>query len=179
MTSTGQLNAQIPVELATGRYSLVIRSVDQKVAASSTNITLAKYAPGILTLGGTNQAAVFHEDGTPVSRDSPAHRDEPLTLYATGLGPTKGGKAVSGNASPSSPLAETDTVTLFFGDPRYKEAEIIVDWSGLAPGLVGVYQINLRVPGAHIKGEALPVLLRVAGVESQKTGPVLPVIAVE
>jgi uncharacterized protein (TIGR03437 family) len=50
---------------------------------------------------------------------------------------------------------------------------------GLTPGIIGVYQVNLRVPGNRMRGDNLPVLLRVSGVESQKTGPVVPTIAVE
>ena len=71
------------------------------------------------------------------------------------LGLTTGGKVTGGNPSPSSPLALTGTVEVFFGDPTWSQAGIIVDWSGLAPGFVGLYQLNLRVPGTHIKGDAL------------------------
>jgi uncharacterized protein (TIGR03437 family) len=70
-------------------------------------------------------------------------------------------------------------VQVFFGDPRYKEAEVIVDGSGPAPGLTGLYRIDLRVPGAHIKGDALPVTIRVGGVESPTAGAAVPAIAVE
>jgi len=107
-----------------------------------------------------------------------ANRDEHLTMYAVGLGPTTGGVVTAGAPSPSSPLAVTGTVQVFFGDPTYKQAGIIVDWSGLAPGFVGLYQLNLRVPGFHISGDALPVTLRVGSVNSPTTGPVVPTVSV-
>src|SRR5260370_26393269 len=44
-------------------------------------------------------------------------------------------------------------------------------WSGLAPGLIGVYQVRLRVPGFHSTGSALPVTIRVGGVLSPTNGP--------
>ena len=179
MTSTGQINAQIPPEIAAGRYGLVVRALDKKSASIIQNITVAKYAPAVFADPNSKMAAVYHRNGQPVTKDDPAHRDEPLVLYAAGLGPTKGGKVTSGVPSPSDPLAVTDAVNLFFGDPRIKEAGIIVDWSGLAPGLIGVYQVNLRVPGDHLRGDALPVTLRIGGVDSQKTGPAVPVIAVD
>jgi len=179
MTSAGQINAQIPPELPVGRYPVVIRSIDTKSASAAQQITIAKYAPNIFTDPETRFAAIYHPDGRPVSKSSPAKRDEPLLMFATGLGPVKGGRMVSGNPSPSSPLAVTDPVELFFGDPRIQQAEIIVDWSGLTPGFIGVYQLNIRVPGEHIRGEALPVTLRVGGVESQKTGPAVPIVAVD
>jgi len=113
-----------------------------------------------------------------VNKDNPANRDEHLTMYAVGLGPTTGGVVTAGAPSPSSPLAVTGTVQVFFGDPTYKQAGIIVDWSGLAPGFVGLYQLNLRVPGFHISGDALPVTLRVGSVNSPTTGPVVPTVSV-
>jgi uncharacterized protein (TIGR03437 family) len=95
------------------------------------------------------------------------------------LGATKGGKVVSGAPSPSSPLAVTDKLQLYFGNPSIKEAEVIVDWSGLEPGYIGVYKINARIPGAHVKGDALPVTLRIGGVDSPTSGPVVPKVYVE
>jgi uncharacterized protein (TIGR03437 family) len=175
----GQINAQIPPELATGNYQLVVRSIDKKVASASQALTLSKYAPAVLVDPSTNQILLFHADGRPVTKENRAHRDEPLVMYALGLGATKGGKASAGVGSPASPLAETDPVEVFFGNPLFKQAGIIVDWSGLTPGYVGLYQMNLRVPGFHISGDALPVMLKIGNVSSPTSGPLVPVVAVE
>ena len=179
MTSAGQINAQIPPELAVGRYPLVVRSLERKAASAATQIQVTRYAPGIFTMGEDGQPALFHKDGRLVTKDRPAKRDESLVMYATGLGVTKGGRVTSGNPSPSEPLAITDPVSVFFGNPSINEAGIIVEWSGLAPGYIGLYQINLRVPGARIRGDNLPMTLRIGGVESQKTGPAVPVVSVD
>ena len=178
MTSPTQINAQIPPNLTAGRYSMVIRNIDKKLGSSTTTITVAKYAPAVF-VSDAGQAAIMHSDGSPVTKDRPAKRDERLTIYATGLGPTKGGKVLPGQAAPSNPLAVTEKIQVFFGNPGYKEAEQIVEWSGLAPGYVGLYQVNIRVPGAHIKGPALPVQLRIGGVNSPSKGPAIPTVAVE
>ena len=85
----------------------------------------------------------------------------------------------AGQLSPASPLALTDEVKVFFGDPNLKQSEVIVDWSGLTPGLIGVYQLNLRVPGFHGSGEELPVTLRLGTVNSSTTGPLPPKVAVD
>jgi uncharacterized protein (TIGR03437 family) len=130
-------------------------------------------------LGTDGTPSIFHADGTAVSRDHPAKRDEKLTILASGLGPTTGGKVTAGAASPSNPLAVTGKVQVFFGNPGYREAEQIVEWSGLVPGYVGVYQINVRVPGARLRGEKLPVQIRVGGVYSPTTGPAAVFLAVE
>jgi len=102
-----------------------------------------------------------------------------LTLYATGMGATTGGRVTAGAPSPASPLAVTGPVNLYFGNPLIKEAGIIVDWSGLQPGTIGVYQINCRIPGAHIKGDALPITLKIGGVSSPTTGKNVPLVWVE
>ena len=179
MTSGGQINLQIPPDMSAGRHALVARSIDRKAASASQTITVSKYAPAVYLADDSGSAAVFRFSGELISKSSKARRDEPLMLFATGLGVTQGGKVTAGNAAPSDPLATTDKVQVFFGDPRIKEAEVIVDWSGLVPGFVGLYQLNLRIPGAHLKGDALPVTLRIGGVDSPTTGKVVPVVAVE
>ena len=176
--SANQINAQLPVGLAAGRYPLVVRSISKKAASVTTvSATVAKYAPAVFVSG--TQSAIVHKDGSYVTKDNPAKRDEPLVLFATGLGVTHGGAVTSGNAAPTSPLALTDAVHVFFGDPRLSQAGIIVDFSGLVPGFVGLNQINLRVPGTHIKGDALPITIKIGGVSSPTTGPVIPTVAVE
>ena len=84
----------------------------------------------------------------------------------------------AGTPSPDNPLAVTDKVQVYFGNPGIKEAEVIVDWSGLQPGNVGVYQINMRVPGDHVRGDALPITIRIGGVNSPTTGANVPTVSV-
>lgn len=178
MTSPGQINAQIPTTMAAGRYPLVVRSLDTKLASTTTQLQVVRYAPAVLVDTASGIAAVFHADGRPVTKDNPAKRDRPITLYAVGLGVTKPAVA-PGAVAPASPLAEIEDVQVFFGDTRYNGSEIIVDWAGLVPGYVGLYQVNLRVPGYHLRGDALPITLRLGGVSSPSTGPAVPTIAVD
>jgi uncharacterized protein (TIGR03437 family) len=178
MTSAGQINAQIPPELAPGRYSVLVRSFDRKQASPVQQITVARYAPGVFADPDTKQPAIYHEDGRPVTRENPARRDERLMLFATGLGVTKGGRVTGGNAAPAEPMALTDPLEVFFGNTKVKESEMVVEWSGLVPGLIGVYQANLYVPWYRITGDAVPVTLRIGGVDSQTSGPAVPAIAV-
>ena len=172
-----QINAQLPPTLAAGRYPLVVRSIANHEASSSATVAVSKYAPAVFV--DADGPAIFHQDGTRLDRYHPGQRDEPLTIYATGLGPTTGGKVTAGVPAPLSPLAVTGPVQVFFGDPTISDAQEIVDWSGLAPGLIGVYQINCRIPGTHLKGDALPVTLRIGGVSSSVTGPTTPTVYVE
>jgi len=179
MTSDGQINAQVPNTMAAGRYQLAVRSIAQQMASPIILQTVQKYAPSVFVLNSQGQAAVYHQDGSVVSVTNKAVRDEPLTMFATGLGVTTGGRVTPGAGAPSNPLAVTAPVQVFFGNPGYSQAAIIVDWSGLVPGMVGVYQINLRVPGNHLKGDALQVQVRIGGVFSPTTGANVPVVAVD
>ncbi len=176
-SSAGQINAQLPPTLAAGRYSLVVRSIANLAASNTATVTVSKYAPAIFI--DAQGPSIFHADGTRVDRNHPGHRDEPLTLLATGMGTTTGGKVTAGSPAPLSPLAVTGPVNLYFGNPLIKQAGIIVDWSGLKPGYIGVYEIHARIPGDHINGDALPVTLKIGGVSSSTSGSTTPTVWVE
>jgi uncharacterized protein (TIGR03437 family) len=177
-TASGQINAQVPFTLAAGSYSLVVRSTANQAASSSVSVTVSKYAPAIFVDSGG--PAIYHvHGGERVDQANPATRDEPLVIYATGLGVTTGGKATAGSPSPSSPLAVTAAVALYFGNPLISNTAVIVNWSGLQPGTMGVYQINCTIPGNHYNGNALPVTLRVGGVSTPTTGANVAVVYVD
>ena len=175
-TSPGQINAQIPTTLAAGNYPLVVRSIANQEASTSITVTVSKYAPAVFV--DSQGPAIFHKNGQRVTQSNPAVRDEELTMYVTGLGPTTGGRVVTGQNSPSSPLAVTGPVAVYFGDPLRNDTGVIVDWSGLVPGEIGMYQINGRVPGRHFSGNNLPVTITVGGVSSPVTGANVAMVSV-
>jgi uncharacterized protein (TIGR03437 family) len=177
-SSDTQINAQLPFGLAAGKYPLVVRSLDNHVASSSQTVTVSKYAPAAYTLTDS-YAALYHKNGKAVTSSNPAARDETLTMYATGLGATTGGTVTTGSASPTATLAVTGTVKVYFGNPSYTQAEVIVDQSVLAPGLIGVYQLTLRVPGFHMKGDPLAVTLKIGGVTNSSSASNAAKVAVE
>ncbi|MBI3679721.1 MAG: beta-propeller fold lactonase family protein [Acidobacteria bacterium] len=177
--SADQIKAQIPPDLAPGRYPIMIRNIDRKASSlAPAQVTVSKYAPAVIVDPQTRQAAIYHADGRPVNRQNPATRDQRLVLYAIGLGATKGGTVRTGQPAPESPPAVTDPVSVFFGDPRYREAGVVVEWSGLVPGLVGLYQINLYVPGDRIRGDDLDVTVRIGGVDSPTKGEMDPKVSI-
>jgi uncharacterized protein (TIGR03437 family) len=177
MASPGQINAQIPPATTAGTYPLVVRSIANLAESASQQVTISKYAPAAL-VDPTGQLLLYHADGSFVNKNNPANRDEPLVMYAVGLGATTGGKVSAGTPSPTSPLAVSPTAAVYFGDPSWAQAAIIVDFAGLAPGMIGVYQLNLRVPGFHISGDGLLVTITAGGVSSPSTGPVVPTVSV-
>jgi uncharacterized protein (TIGR03437 family) len=177
MTSATQINAQLPPKTTAAKHTVVVHSIDQKAASASQSITVSKYAPAVLVDPQSGQAAIYFQDGKPVTPSNSATRDQQLYLYASGLGVTTGGAVTAGMPSPSNPLAVTGAVSVYFGDPSYSQSAVITNWSGLVPGMVGVYQVNVTVPGSHMKGDALPVTLKIGGVSSPSTGSLLPTVA--
>ena len=136
-TSATQINGQLPWGLTAGKHTLVVRSFEKKVASASTSVTTAKYAPAVIVDPDTGQAAIYHSNGKLVTKSSRAKRDETLTILAVGLGATTGGKVTAGSPSPGDTLAVTEEVSVYFGDVGWSQSPVIVNWSGLAPGLIG------------------------------------------
>jgi len=90
---------------------------------------------------------VIHEDWRAfVSSDNPARPGEIIHIYATGLGPVDCSLR-TGEASPLNRLCLTTRPvdwTYWWTATNFIPAEIL--FSGMAPGSIGVYQIDARVP---------------------------------
>jgi uncharacterized protein (TIGR03437 family) len=117
---------------------------------------LAKSSPGIFTIppAGTGPGALLHANFTLVNAANPAKRGETILLFLTGLGavtPT----IQDGAAAPSNPLSQVPgDVKVYIGG---RQATVL--FKGLAPGLAGLYQINLTVPSNAPIGTAIPLAI--------------------
>jgi uncharacterized protein (TIGR03437 family) len=177
LTSPGQINSEVPVTLAAGRYPLVIRNLDNSTISATTTVTVSKYAPAILVDSDGN-SAILHADGSHVDQNKPAKRDETVSIFAIGMGVTHGATITTGVAVPAAPAAVTDPVQVFFGNPLWKQAAMIVRSSVLVPGMVGVTRITVTIPGFHVKGASVPVTIKIGGVSSSSTGPLAPYVSI-
>ena len=141
--SSGRIIAQAPFNLPAGS-AVSIQVARGGNSSAVRTATVAAVSPGIFMVNqASGTGAVLHaSDYSLVSANSPARPGEFLLVYCTGLGALKA-SVKSGDRSPSAPpLAETlylPTVTIA-GMP----ASVL--YSGLAPGLVGMYQITVQVP---------------------------------
>ena len=114
------------------------------------------------SLAGGSQGHIYRiVDGRQIlaDRSSPAKAGEALVIYCSGLGPVDPAVA-SGQAAPAQePLVRTtNEVTVTIGG---KNAPVF--FSGLTPGLVGLYQVNVIVPDGVDPGDNVPLALSVAG----------------
>ena len=149
--SGAQINAQVPFELMTGTGSVTVQVTRGSETSEAQPVGFAAVSPGIFTLNeqGTGQGAIliantpFLAAPTGVLEDSrPAQRGEFVSLFCTGLGPVQP-EVKSGEVAPSTPpLAETLSPTLV----NISDIPALVTFSGLAPGFVGLYQVNVQVP---------------------------------
>jgi uncharacterized protein (TIGR03437 family) len=65
-------------------------------------------------------------------------------------------------ASPANPPAQTiNTPIVAIGGAKAR-----VLFSGLAPGLVGAYQVNVEVPSDSAVGSAVPLSISIGGITS-------------
>ncbi|MBI3934793.1 MAG: hypothetical protein HY316_08870 [Acidobacteria bacterium] len=168
-STSGQLGIQIPFEL-TGLSTATIRVTVGAQTSVSRTINLNSFAPGLFTNNqqGTGLAAVLHQDGvTPVTVENPAGRDEPVVFFATGLGPLTPALA-TGEASVGNRTLTTPTVAI---DGLFAT----VEFSGAAPGFVGLNQVNARIPTNARTGSDISVVLTIGGRQSNSvTIPVGP-----
>ena len=123
---------------------------NDNVPSNTVTEWIAKTAPGVLTQlqNGLGYGDVVHLDGTLVTAKNPAQVDETVSVYLTGLGAVN--PAIGdGDAGPVNPLANaTNTIKAFIGGTEAK-----LSYSGLAPQLAGLYQINLTVPAGVTPGD--------------------------
>ncbi len=170
-SSPNQINAQVPWEL-TGQSSATLTDRVGFQVGPGVTANVVTFAPAIFTTNqtGAGQAAIHitgagmlaaPQNTVPGVSSRPAVSGDFLEIYATGLGPVTNQPA-SGHAALANPLSETTTLpTVTVGGVPFP-----VTYSGLAPGFVGLYQINVQVPPnlpPDARGSRVPVRLEIGG----------------
>jgi len=155
--SPTQINAQVPVEL-TDQTTPVKVSVGG-LETDAVTMKVLPYDPGLFTFDGVpaGPAAALKADYTAVSSASPAQKGTVIMLFGTGFGPVSPSVG-SGQPGKDSLNLTVQTPAVLFGDRPGK-----VLYSGLAPGLVGVYQVNVEVPADAPTGDSVPIIVGIGG----------------
>lgn len=165
--SPGQINVQVPWELQ-GLASVQMKvSIGDNQSALYT-VPLTAYSPGFWEgpdVSGTGQLLARAEDEqyNIISTGNPVGRGHIIQFFCNGLGPVTN-QPQSGEGSPAASLAETQvkpTVTIGGQDAD-------VQFSGLTPFSVGLYQVNVVVP-ASIGPGLQPAVISIGGVSSKPT----------
>ena len=178
--SYGQVNFLMPNEVAPGEVTVRVERNGQ--ASANTTVRVIARKPKILQLLDSGNEAYYaiaqnasRNNSFPIPtrfgipNSEPARPGDTLVIYALALGPTSPPVA-SGTAAPSSPLARaTGNWRVVFGTGVFVSGiEVTPDYIGLAPGFVGLYQINVQIPANCPKGDQVALYLQEDGGGSQQ-----------
>jgi len=167
VVSPGQVSAIVPY--ATTAAIAQIQVVNNGAKSNAVTMYVNQTAPGVFTnpAGGLGYAAALHADYSLVGPKSPAVVGETISIFVTGLGDVFPGVA-DGTAGPSSPLSvASNTITAYVDT-----VQATVTYQGLAPGLAGLYQINLTIPSGVTAGD---VALDISGPDAYSSEAALSV----
>ena len=155
-----QINFQAPWELAGQSVASVVVE-NNGIASPPLQVNVLTAQPGVFTVDGTVGIFIHFGTGELVTAQNPATKGEILVAYLTGLGPVTN-QPPTGFAAGVLRLSETtNTPVVTIGG-----VNATVQFSGLTPSLVGLYQINLKVPLTAPSGN-LDVVVQVAGQNSK------------
>jgi uncharacterized protein (TIGR03437 family) len=158
--SSTQINFQVPWELASKTSVPLTVTVNGQTSAAET-VSLAPVAPGIFTTDGQffGQGAIIDENFRLVDATNPAIAGKTvLQIFCTGLGAVSN-QPPTGSPARSDALSQTPITPVILIGPA--QAQVL--FSGLAPGSVGEYQINVLVPPGAQKGTAVPIQMFAGG----------------
>jgi uncharacterized protein (TIGR03437 family) len=137
-----QISFQVPYRTAIGPGAVVVDVFDFGDHVASMVADSFTEDPGIFAYGSNIYAVAVHaSDGKLIDPVDPAAPGETIILYVTALGPLSI-DLPDGFGAPSDPLAYTiDPFDVLVGGEPCR-----VLFSGLGPGYVGLYQLNLVLP---------------------------------
>ena len=148
-----QVNFQTPFEARSRAAASVVVTRDGQSSAPVAAPVL-ELQPAVYSADGRRAVVVHNADYSLVTESNPLVPGEFAFLYASGVGRTRTEPA-TGAASGVSEASVAVAISL-------GGAACEVPYAGLAPGFVGVYQINFRVP--PLPGAIHELVLTVAGV---------------
>ena len=142
--SPTQINFQVSGKLETPGQALTEVKVNG-TTVGRTQVTTLPGAPGVFVTTDLNYR--------PNSAATPARRGQPIIIFATGHGELSDA-IEDGQPAPATPLITKAKPKVTIGGI---EAEIL--FSGLTPGLAGLWQINAVIPANAPIGASVPLVV--------------------
>jgi uncharacterized protein (TIGR03437 family) len=140
-----QINFQVPMSAPqSGTADLQVLEAATGRLLGDTTVGMNTVAPGIFTqaANGSGAGAVLNQDNTLNTQTNPAVQGSVIQIFATGQGYIPGAPP-DGTATPG-PLSTPTKPFVIVGTELVDGSA--VQYSGLAPGLVGVWQVNVQIP---------------------------------
>lgn len=139
--SSGQINFQVPWETAVGNATVTV-SVSG-IPSNSATVPVLAAAPGLFLNPSVSGAALVQNADYSVNTPSnPAARGNAIIAYLSGSGPVSPAQTDGAAASLTTLTNATSPCTAALGSA----AGLTPLFCGLAPGWVGLVQVNLTVP---------------------------------
>jgi uncharacterized protein (TIGR03437 family) len=172
-----QVNFQLPSNTPLGSQRVAVRLANTGELVAGGNLIAAAVSPGIFTLtqNGSGQAAVRNQDNSINGPGNAASIGSTIQIFGTGQGQVSPG-VPDGTPASGSPLSSTiavptaDSKTCFATQPSMCVAIGsgfgTVQYSGLAPGFIGLWQINVTIPAGIATGNAVPIRVLIDGASS-------------
>ena len=133
-----QINARMPLETRPGAVTVRVRS---PFGQTDQTVTVKSVAPAIFLLG-PKLGAIVNQSGVVNTPLTPATRGQAVVVYGTGFGATVLRGQLQGTVTPVTAKVNGQTAQVLF--------------AGLTPGFIGLYQVNVVIPGGLPPGTALP-----------------------
>ena len=170
--SPGQVDVQLPSNIATGTLQLSLTNANGTSAPQSLTVQAAEpglLAPSSFKIGANQYVVAQFIDGTYVAPTSaiagvtsrPAKPGDTIIIYGVGFG------AVTPNIPAGEIVTEQNQLTQTF-EMEFGTAQAQVPYFGLAPNLVGVYQFNVVVPDV-LDNDLVPLTFKLGGVAGSQT----------
>lgn len=171
--SPGQVNAQVPSNVATGLQPVIVTTAGGSslpYVVQVNSIEPGLLAPPVFQIGGVQYAVALFGDGITyvlppgVTNQVPTRRAKPgdtIVFYGVGFGPVTPDIPAGQIAEVASTL-ETSAKFFFAGTPAQ------VNYYGLTPTFVGLYQFNVVVPNIAAS-DTVPVTFTVGTSNSSQT----------
>lgn len=153
LVSPTEINAQLPFQ-AEGNVTMVLRTPGG--VSDNYNLTILPTAPSIfrseLAPGFNAPLVVRTANWQVVTASNPVRQNDELTIYLTGMGKVTP-EIPAGQPAPGDPAPTVLT------QPTVELAgrQLEVDFAGLVPNQIGVYEIRVKVPWGIPKGMSQPL----------------------
>lgn len=176
-----QINFLMPNDAPTSGLveAQVLRPSTLQILAAS-QVQMGVASPAFFTIPpvGTGQIAALNQDYSVNSPTNPAKVGEVVMLFGTGAGHIPGAPP---DGEMASGLTPTPVLPRVFVNSRFIEGADNIPYSGLAPGLVGVWQINIKIPDFVPPGNIVIIILMndVPSGDPNTPGRIVTTIAVE
>jgi uncharacterized protein (TIGR03437 family) len=184
--SATQSSVQLPWGISDGNANIVVKR--NGTASASQQMQVGQFSPGIFTTTQNGQGMALAFNAVPITVNGkpalaiaqpagsvpglptvPAKVGAHMLVYCTGLGAVT--PTIADGAAPCalSGCKSTDKQRKTNTLPKVLIGGVSahVEFSGLAPQFVGVYQLNFQVPSGVPTGNAVPIQIQIGGVSSR------------